>query len=117
MRWFRNNLSLHILLLALLVSSCSSSGPCDYDIVQTHAKVMNVEKASDSNLFLVELQFYGSSLADENHFLHEFRKTPIDSAFIAKNKITKGKEYSVTVSDRLNGNCIEQIVSFNHKFR
>ena len=117
MQWFRNNSFRNILFLSIVLSACNNSGPCDYDIVETHAKVVNVIKSKDSNLFLVELQFYGSSLADQNHFLHEFRKTPIDSGFIARNKIIKGKEYSVTVSDRLTGSCLERMVSFNHRFK
>lgn len=117
MQWFKNSLHHVVLFLVILITSCTNSGPCDYDIVETEAKIVRVEKSKDSNLYLVELQFFGSNLADQNHFLHEFKKTPIDSAFIARNTIVKGKRYMVTVSDRLSGNCIEQIVSFNHRFR
>lgn len=105
-----------VLFCFVLTYSCSSSGPCDYAITETHAKVLQIDTLPNGNTN-IQMQVYGSSLSDQQTYLHELKNTPTDTAFVRRNKIKVGVEYSITVSDRINGTCTERIVSFNHRFR
>lgn len=100
------------------LASCASSEPCDYDIVETRAKIVTIESDTQNpGIYKIGMQFYGSSLSDKIHYLDEFKENKMDSTFLAKNKIKKGYEYEVTVSDLLSGSCDKLVVSFNHRFK
>lgn len=100
------------------LASCASSGPCDYDIVETQAKIVSIEVNSQKPAeYRIGMQFYGSSLSEQTHYLDEFKDLKMDSSFLAINKIKKGYEYDVTVSDLLSGSCDKLVVSFNHRFK
>lgn len=104
------------LLIVILFFSCQNQGPCDYDIVETQAKVLKIDTLSNGDC-QIHLQVYGTSLSSQTQFLNELKNIKTDTAFVRRNKIKIGLEYNLTVSDRLSGSCQERIVSFQHGFK
>ena len=104
----------------MLLGSCEQkSGPCDYDQTKARVEVVGIREfiVEGEKRYKVRLSFSASGLAQEDQFLDEFRDERIDSTFVAFNRISVGRVYLCTVSERRSGNCAPLVVSFNNQFR
>lgn len=110
-----------LLVISIIYSSCSNknNGPCDYYNYEGLAKVISIESYSENNkkLYHVGLQFNTSNLKNDVQYLEAIKGIEIDSAFIEFNKIRKGNNYIVNVSEIKEGKCTPLFVSFDFNFK
>jgi type IV pilus biogenesis protein CpaD/CtpE len=108
------------LIAAAAILSClagcdekkQANGSCFYDRVDTMAEIISISENKQE----VMLDFKASKLAFEPQELGALKGFTIDSAFVARNHLKVGNQYSVTVSEISQGDCIPLVVAFNHAF-
>lgn len=101
-----------------LILGCTgeqSSGDCYYDRVDTMAEVTELRPKKDHpDQIEVILDFKASSLAFEDQEMGALKGVHIDQAFVDRNHIRIGNQYSVLVSEITKGDCTPLFVSFQH---
>lgn len=113
-------------LFALVIgfSACNSSSktPCDYNIIEVKAKIVDMAKAEDPKtgemVYTIFMDFDESSLSGEIQNLNELMGYYINDDFFDRNNLKLGNIYKGIVSEKVSGsNCPELYVSFEAGFK
>ena len=79
------------------------------------AEILEIrESAEEEGRMEVIMDFKASKLAFEDQELGALKGIEIDQAFVDRNRLKVGNQYSVLVSELTTGNCVPRIVSFEH---
>ena len=95
----------------------TNSGPCDYDIKKFKATITGIEGYVENgdSLFHIIVEFDVSTLAHAPQRMDELREIKVDRGMLSRNPFRIGTIYTGTVSEKLTGECVSPIISFDQK--
>lgn len=105
----------------MMLSGCSTcereTNICDYKPRElVTMEVVEIKALEDDQVEIV-VEFNKSIFASEKRNLGELRNQQTDSAYVERNKIQVGNKYQCEVTEPVDLNCAEPMISFNNEFK
>ena len=109
------------LVIASLLSSCSQCDReeqlCDYKARELVTMEVVDIRTTDGQEVDILVEFNKSIFAAEVQSLGDLRNQKTDSSYVERNRIVIGNKYQCEVTEPVDINCAEPILSFNNEFK